>query len=377
MARVSLGVAGLVAIAYLGIGWYVSGEILDGLRSQPYIPEYDTDVLAVDTASVTLGLADEETIVADRDAVMGIRWDGGYAQLGQATSFDDTTETRPITVMVGGLPPVGQNVVDLDSFAFTGVPSDHGVYHEEVSVPGPLGDLQAWFVPGERSTWIVAVHGLGSDRAEFLRLVDANIELGHPLLIARYRNDPASPLANGSLVLAGQEEWTDVEAMVDYATARGAEGVVLYGTSMGGALVLGLLVEGEDLSMIRGAVLEAPLADLREVVARRSGEALPIGGLVGDSMLAAGRLMAWLRTGIDFDDIDYVERAGELTTPILLFHGTADEKIPYSVGRALADARPDLIRFETLEDAAHVRAWNEGPSEYIDALAEFLTEVGG
>jgi hypothetical protein len=128
--------------------------------------------------------------------------------------------------------------------------------------------------------------------------------------------------------------------------------------------------------VVRGLILEAPAADVREVVRLRSGEALPIGGPVGDSILAVGRMVTSLRTGVDFDAIDYVDRANELDVPVLLFHGADDDTIPVAIGENLAAARPDLVEFHLIEDATHVRAWNEDPDEYARVVAAFLERIG-
>ena len=96
---------------------------------------------------------------------------------------------------------------------------------------------------------------------------------------------------------------------------------------------------------------------------------------IGDSLVAAGKLITELRSGIDFAEIDYVARANELTVPIVMMHGTEDSTVPYSVGRALADARPDLIEFHPVSDAAHVRAWNEDRQQYCDVIESFLERL--
>lgn len=90
-----LVVGALIVIVYVAGGWLVSERIIDGFRIVPYVVEYDTDVLAVDSATITIGVSDESTVTADRDAVMGLRWEGGYGQIGAAVSVDDRTEVRP------------------------------------------------------------------------------------------------------------------------------------------------------------------------------------------------------------------------------------------------------------------------------------------
>lgn len=372
--RLLISVVLLVVILYAGVGWYVSGEIIAGIDVTDSDVSYEIGVTAVSGETITIDVSDYSHADEDRDAVMGLRWEGGYARVGPAAG-DGPLETRSFTLLEGSPPPIGASVADLDSFAFPGDPTNVGLEFETVTYPGPSGDLSAWLVPGTGHRWIVAVHGLGASPREFLRLLDATRDLGMPTLIITYRNDPGAPTTEGALILAGQREWEDVAAAVEYATTRGATEVVLYGASMGGALVLSHLLEAPDAPVI-GAVLEAPNADLRRAIDIRSGEGLPIGGPIGDSFLAVGRLIASLRTGIDFDTVDYVARAEALPVPILLFHGREDTSVPFAVGEALAAARPDLIEFHPMEDAGHVRAWNEDPTAYREILSTFLETLG-
>ena len=266
-------------------------------------------------------------------------------------------------------------MIDFDSFVFRDDPSVLGVDFETVTYPSELGELEAWYVPGSGSTWIVGVHGKSSGRAEFLRLLNEISDLDYPILLVTYRNDPGAPATDGSLVRSGQDEWKDVQAAVEYALANGAEDVVLAAPSMGGALSLAYTLETDGFGL-NGLILEAPAADFREIISLRSGEALPVGGVIGDSFLAVGRLFTWLRTGLDFDTVDYIERADSLNVPILLFHGRLDEVAPFAVGEALAAARPDLVEFHPIDGGAHVRAWNEGPDAYGRIVESFLKRIG-
>jgi pimeloyl-ACP methyl ester carboxylesterase len=213
-------------------------------------------------------------------------------------------------------------------------------------------------------------------RASYLlRLKQATEELAYPTLLVNYRNDPGAPATGDSLLLLGQEEYEDVAAAVDYALAHGATDVVVVGPSMGGAITLAYAFR-EERPVIRGLILEAPAADIREKARLRSGEALPVGGPIGDVLMASGRLFVSMRTGLDFDKVDYVERADELSVPVLLFHGTDDSTVPVEIGQALSDARPDLVELHVVDGAAHVRAWNENPDAYRTTIADFLERVG-
>lgn len=373
---ISVALAATLLVAYAGIGWYVSGEIIDGMSTVIAEVEYDSDILSVDGDRMVIGTPDEAAVSVDHDAVMGLKWENGWAIVQPADGWTDTTETRQFALIRGAEVPIGTNVADFDSLVYPGDPATLGLEFEQIVIDGPQGDLPAWFVPGESSTWLIAVHGLAAGQRDTLRLLATVEGMGYPTLVPTYRNDVGAPESNGSVGMMGQTEWEDLQAAVDYARSEGATGVVLDGISMGGGIVLNYLLNTDDPAFVRGAILESPMADFREVIDLRSGEALPVGGPMGDSMLAVGRLFVWMRTGLDFDDVDYVARAGDLTTPMLVFHGTDDTKVPFEVGKALADARPDLIDFEPIPDAAHVRAWNEDPGTYQDMVLGFLEQVG-
>jgi uncharacterized protein len=376
--RVAVAIVLVLVAGYAGAGWYLSGRIIDELRiSGPSSVEYDTEIVLVEGGRITLERSEAiEKLEVDRDAIMGLTWEGGYGQVGPALSFAGPTEVRELTVLDGTPPPTGVAVADVDPFAYSTDPARVGFAYETVTYPSPLGELEAWLFPGERETWIVGVHGRNADRHEFLRLVDVTADLGYPTLLVRYRNDPGAPSSDGSLILLGQEEWQDVAAAVDFALDNGATGVVLVGASLGSGLVLAHLLEG-DPAPVQGAILESPNADFRETIRLRSGDALPIGGPVGDSLLGIGRAVTSLRTGLAFDRVDYVDRAGELTTPMLVFHGTADTTIPFEIGESLAAARPDLVEFHPVEGGGHVRAWNEDPQAYATHVRGFLERIAG
>jgi pimeloyl-ACP methyl ester carboxylesterase len=369
---VAIGIGALLFLVYAVVGWVASNQIIDSIRVSPWTPTYPIGVVSVSDTSITLTVPASTTATADHDAVLGLRWVGGYGQVG-AASGSGTTEVRPFTLMEGSPPPIGAAVAEFDPFAFDGDPSGLGLQFETVTYPGPLGDLTAWYLPGEGSRWIVAVHGLGADQREWLRMIDSLRDLHMPTLLVSYRNDDGAPATSDHLILAGQEEWPDVAAAVDWAVDHGASDVVLFGASMGAALTLSYALEQPE--RVAGMVLESPLADLRMVVGIRAGEGIPIGGPIGDSLVAVARLFTSMRTGVDFGTVSYVDRAADLTAPVLLFHGTDDDSVPFAVGEALADARPDLIEFHPLQGAYHVRAWNEDPDAYREIVTRFLNRL--
>ncbi|MGF1668318.1 MAG: alpha/beta hydrolase [Acidimicrobiia bacterium] len=374
--RVVVSALVVVTVALVAVGWYVSGEIIAGMSAVPPEPVFDVEVSAIEDQEIELLVEDEVVAVRDADSTLGLRWDGGWGIVGSATAVDGDAQTRPFGIIAGGAPSVG-DLVSFDGVVYPDL-SALDFPLDEVFIDAPIGSLPAWYVEGSSDTWVIGVHGLGAGRRDMLRMVQA---LGPPsdyhLLIPSYRNDIGTPTTDDQLALFGQTEWEDLTAAVDFARAQGAEHIVLHGQSMGGAIVLSYLLEAGDAAGIIGVVLDAPAADFARIIDLRSGEALPVGGAAGDAILSFGRYVTTLRTGLDFAAVDYVERADGLDVPILLLHGTEDTIVPFEVGEALAEARPDLVELVPIEDAGHVRAWNEDATAYTVIVTEFIRDRVG
>jgi pimeloyl-ACP methyl ester carboxylesterase len=284
---------------------------------------------------------------------------------------------RAFTRLRGSPLAVGDRV-GIDGFAFPSDPrTAFGIAYQEVTYASELGPTPAWRVDGRRPTWVLFVHGHNAPQREALRLLAPVVGDGFPALVLTYRNDPGAPRAGDGLRHGGASEWRDVEAATAYALGHGAADVVLVGYSMGGALVVSFLYESPLAAKVRGVILDAPGLDLGAAIdhgARR--RTLPVVGLpVPAPLTAVAKAIAGARYHLDWDRLDYVDRAPRLSTPILLFHGTADPRIPVATSRALADARPDLVTFVPVDAAGHVKSWNLDRAGYERAVHAFLERV--
>jgi pimeloyl-ACP methyl ester carboxylesterase len=85
--------------------------------------------------------------------------------------------------------------------------------------------------------------------------------------------------------------------------------------------------------------------------------------------MATMRAVADLATGRAFDVAD---RLGEIRSPTLVQHGSADRLIPVEAGRALAQDIPGA-EYQELEGAGHAYAM-ERPVEAIGRMVRFLAE---
>ncbi|QFZ16653.1 alpha/beta hydrolase family protein [Saccharothrix syringae] len=349
----------------LGAGWYYSGELLEPAEARPGYHD-----VVISSAGGTVSLVESRVTVLP--GTWGLAWPGGGARVGAVTGRSGGTVVRELE---GEAPPDGTSV-RLEAAVWSTDPrTAHGLDYTDVRIPTELGDAPAWLVPATSPTWVVAVHGRGGSRTEALRVVPTLHDLGLPVLAVTYRNDEGAPRSPDGLYHLGDTEWRDVEAAVRYARAHGAREVVLYGWSMGGAIVGQFLGRSAEAGAVVAAVLDAPVVSWRKTLEAQARDR----GLPGRLAPVAELVSDW-RADLEFHRFELVEHPPAHRPPTLLFHGGADGTVPVGASRDLATAAPRLgwpVRYVEVPGAEHTAEWNVDPGAYEEVLAEFLGSVGG
>jgi hypothetical protein len=354
----------LAVAATLGIGWYYSSVLL----TPDHAPIYDQRVLASDASSVTLAA----THVTELPGTFAVDWPAGHAVLGPVSRDGDGRVTRPLA---SGRPPAAGTQVawtpDLDG---PDPQRGAGLPFSTVQVPTPLGPMPDWYVPAGGSgtttsttstTWAVLVHGRGATRQEGLRALAPLHALGLPVLDVSYRNDVGAPASPDGFYHLGQTEWRDVDAAMAWAREHGAQHFVLYGWSMGGAVVEQLLQRSDHRGEVSAVVLDAPVVDWRSVLDLQAANR----GLPSFLTAVAEQVASW-RAGIDWDSLD--ARRRPVAVPTLLFHGDDDRTVPVGPSRELARQNPRTVTYVEVHGADHTTAWNQDPAAYDRRLTGFL-----
>ncbi|HET6859444.1 MAG TPA: alpha/beta fold hydrolase, partial [Streptomyces sp.] len=245
-----------------------------------------------------------------------------------------------------------------------------GLAHADVEVPGELGALPAWFVPGARDTWVITVHGLGTTREHPMNLMGFLHAQQFPVLDLAYRGDAGAPRQPGGLGHLGASEWRDLDAAIRYAVRYGAERVVLHGWSTGATMALHAAADSALHHRISGLVLDSPVLDWEATV-----RALAAARRTPAALLPLAVRAAQGSTGLHGGRLREAAAPGALRVPTLIFHGPGDTLAPWGPSQELARLRPDLVTLHTIPDAPHACMWNADPVTYEETLRRFLTPL--
>lgn len=358
----------LGAVVAGGAWFYIPSQVGEGaftLSSGPH--DLNIEIVEVVRGEVTLSGPRKNV---GHPGILGLQWEGGYAQLGPVTGDSGDGVTRGLLPLAGGEAPPVPGPARIDSFAFSGDPSTRGVDFREVQYGAPLGEQAAWVTEGGGSTWVMVVHGKGATREEALRILPTLEELGLTSMVITYRNDRESIQDPEGVYEYGATEWADLAAAVSYAIYEGeAEQIVLYGYSMGGAISVSFLQRSVLAHRVVAVVLDAPMLDFAATVELALSDEPLIGRFAGPLRWLTGH-----RLDIDWEALDYLDDdLARVNVPILLFHGTGDDVVPIETSERLNELLPDgLVDFVTTEGAGHVRSWNVDPDRYEARVRDFL-----
>ncbi|MFH9554381.1 alpha/beta hydrolase [Streptomyces sp. NPDC017435] len=316
-----------------------------------------------------------------RPGTYGLSGKGSHAVLGPllptAPHSADTVVRRLERVTHGSLNR--GDAVWLTPNLHVGNPSSAlGLDHTDVDIPGELGNLPAWFVPGARDTWVIAVHGLGTTREHALNLMGFLHRRHFPVLAPAHRGDLGAPRSPDGLNHLGETEWRDLDAAMRYAARHGARRVVLLGWSTGATMALRAAADSGLRDIVSGLVLDSPVLDWRTTVRALAAARHTPGALLPLAVRAAeGR--TGLHTGPGGRGpgahADTAADPGRLKVPTLVLHGPDDAVAPWSASRRLAARRPELVTLHTVRHAPHGAMWNPDPAAYEEALRRFLTPL--
>jgi pimeloyl-ACP methyl ester carboxylesterase len=352
--------------ASVAVGRYASDAALKAPPGRPLPTEPRLTVHGTAAGQIAL----TRDLAALRPGIYGLSGDDSHAVVGpvlpNAPHAVDTVVRRLERVSHGTLQP-GDPVWLTPNLHIGDPTAALGLDHTDVDVPGELGPLPSWFVPGDRRTWVIATHGLGTTRELALNVLGFLHRRRFPVLVLAYRGDLGAPRSPDGLNHLGETEWRDLDAAIRHAVRHGADRVVLLGWSTGASMALRAAAHSGVRDRVAGLVLDSPVLSWETTLRALAAARHTPGALLPLAVRAAQG-----RTGHYGDRIDEAADPARLAVPTLIFHGPADTVAPWHLSRRLADRRPDLVSLHTVKEAPHGAMWNADPGAYEEALRRFL-----
>jgi pimeloyl-ACP methyl ester carboxylesterase len=367
--RAVLAFVGVLVLVWFGAAWLHANAI----RADLMVPTDDTTPFDVVVSSNEAGrVIVTRTDQTERVGVWGLESADAYAQMGAIVSVTDETIERGVQPQVSTL--VAGDLVRIDVDAYSGDPdSALGLNWEPLRSPSEIGPQPAWFVDGRRATWVVFVHGKGTDRlSESLRIMPSLVKQGFPVMAVTIRNDVGATPSESGLRYWGQEEWRDIDAAIELGVRKGAKDFVIIGSGFGASVASMFLHESDMVDLVKGVVFDSPVLDIQEVAVQYAKDH----GTPGFISWLGRRLVA-VRFGMDWRALDQYRRADEFDVPILLLYGAQDPVTPVDRFEAFADDRPDIVSPHRFEQGGHADLWNIDAQRYEDTIAEFLLVTAG
>ena len=331
--------------------------------------EYFSQITYLDSNNVTIEPSVEDTRALELPLVGLVSREGSLIANGPVIHHQNTI-TRSVVNTSGNI-QLG-NRVRADVFIHQKNPKySIGLDYSEVRFRSELGDLGAWVISGEGETWMVCVHGHRSNRRESLRFSPLFESMGLNQMLIKYRNDVDSPVDRGGYHMFGLTEWRDLEAAVAYVINQGAKNIFILGHSMGGSIALQFILKSNLRSHINGIVLESPALDLNGIITAKA-KALPF---PITTLLPPIKKMVSKLVNLNWSELDYISKASEIETPILLIHSTKDQTVPVAQSDQFANIIPHLYEYLRLEGAPHAASWNFAQHKVESLMKTFISDI--
>jgi len=256
----------------------------------------------------------------------------------------------------------------------TGTPAELGLQYEAVTFPSDVDriPIEGWLLPAPGDRVVIMLHGLDGNRwirpdgsphlSQFL------VDAGYNVLLFDFRGHGQS--GTGPLGL-GWYERRDVRGAVNFLESRGFQPghIAIHGGSYGAATAL---LSTAAIPEVAAVVADSPFADARDLLNREIRRRTGLPEIFGPGVTLFGSV----EYGLDLNAIPPLRAVPSITPrPILLIHGTADQRIPYEHSeRLLAASAPGTAELWLVEGAGHTRAFYQYTDQYVARVIQFFDQ---
>jgi fermentation-respiration switch protein FrsA (DUF1100 family) len=229
-------------------------------------------------------------------------------------------------------------------------PGDLGLAYEDVRIRTSDGvTLHGWMIPCDGSDMtLLFFHGNAGNIGDRVDNIRRFHEIGLQVFILDYRG---YGLSEGTPSEQGLYE--DAQAAYAHLLSRDdvdKERITIFGRSLGGAVAVDLA----SRVPCRRLILESTFSSAADM----AGHILPI--------LPLGRFVT--------ERFDSASKIDKVRAPLLQFHGTQDEIVPYQLGRKLHESAREPKEFVSIPGATHNDTYYVGGRAYFEKIRSFISE---
>ena len=234
-------------------------------------------------------------------------------------------------------------------------PDRMGVKYEELDIPSgkgeDKGELDAWWIPAdnpENAPTMLYLHGNDRNISNNLENTLRLHKMGYNVFLPDYRGYGKSSGGKPS----ESKVYEDAESAWQYLVKwRGLDPhkTFIYGHSLGGAIAIDLAIHHPEAA---GLVTESTFTSMKAMGEINYGY-LPVGVLLNQRFASLKKIPA-------------------LNIPLLIIHGTWDQRVPVEMGKRLYAAAPEPKKLLLIEGGEHSNSSAIGWVEYRDAMADFV-----
>ena len=229
---------------------------------------------------------------------------------------------------------------------------------------GISAPVHGWLVRGvRRHGMVLLVHSIRSNRVEMLSRARFLNEQGYGTLLIDLQAHGETP---GDRITFGARESEDVEAAVAYLrNSFPGERLGAIGVSLGAAAI----VLAKPPLRLDAVVLESLHPTIREAVENRLRLHLGQFGPILAPLLLSQIL---LRLNISPEELDPINRIGDLNAPLLLISGTDDRHTTVAETQRLFDAARQPKELWIVPGGGHFNMHTYAGKEYENHISDFL-----
>ena len=190
-------------------------------------------------------------------------------------------------------------------------------------------------------------------------------KLGHSALLVEQR---AASRSQGNVITFGVREHRDCISWAEFAQEKFGEDakIILCGISMGATTVL--MAAGEELpKCVVGVLADCGFSTGKEIICKVIRQI----HLPAKLMYPFVSLGAKLYGGFRLEDSDATRAMGKCRLPVLFFHGTDDNYVPWQMSQKNYDACTSQKKLVLVPNAGHGLAYLLDPAGYLAAVREF------